>query len=88
MCTWTWTTQGNVKSYKVTGPNGNSIFLPAAGLRYYGDLYDVGSFGGYWSSSLDSGYSTDACYLNFDSDDVYWYSNGRYIGLSVRAVCP
>ena len=29
-CTWTWTTQNGHKGYKVTGPNGNSIFLPAA----------------------------------------------------------
>ncbi|MBP5650137.1 MAG: hypothetical protein J6X01_03555, partial [Bacteroidales bacterium] len=27
-CTWTWQSNG---SYKVTGPNGNSIILPAAG---------------------------------------------------------
>jgi hypothetical protein len=30
-CTWTWTTQNGVNGYKVTGTNGNSIFLPAAG---------------------------------------------------------
>ena len=30
-CTWNWTTQNGVNGYKGTGPNGNSIFLPAAG---------------------------------------------------------
>ena len=30
-CTWTWTTQNGVSGYNVEGPNGNSIFLPAAG---------------------------------------------------------
>ena len=32
-CTWTWTTLNGVDGYRVTGPNGNSIFLPAAGFR-------------------------------------------------------
>ena len=30
-CTWQWSTQDNVSGYKVTGPSGKSIFLPAAG---------------------------------------------------------
>lgn len=33
-CTWEWTTQNGVNGYKVIGPNGNSIFFPAAGYRY------------------------------------------------------
>ncbi len=33
-CTWTWTTKEGVIGYKVTGPNGNSIFLPASGAKY------------------------------------------------------
>lgn len=32
-CTWEWTTVNGVAGQLVTGPNGNSIFLPAAGLR-------------------------------------------------------
>lgn len=32
-CTWTWTAIGSHSGYKVTGPSGKSIFLPAAGLR-------------------------------------------------------
>lgn len=34
-CNWTWRTDYNnyAKGYLVTGPNGNSIFLPASGLR-------------------------------------------------------
>ena len=30
-CSWTWTSQNGVNGYKVKGPNGNTIFLPAAG---------------------------------------------------------
>ena len=85
-CTWTWTTQNGVKGYKVTGTNGNSIFLPAAGNRYGAYLYDSGSYGRYWSSSLDVGSSYNAYYLYFDSGHYGWGSNNRYIGQSVRPV--
>ena len=86
-CTWAWTTQNGVKGYKVTGPNGNSIFLPAAGYMDEGTLYDTGSVGLYWSRSL----YTDDLYLAynvyFDSDDVGWSLNPRYSGFPVRPVC-
>ena len=36
----------------ITGPNGNSIFLPAAGYRYGVSIYYVGGRGYYWSSSV------------------------------------
>ena len=88
-CTWTWATQNGVKGYKVVGPNGNSLFLPAAGYRGEGYLDGAGSNGDYWSSSLDTSDSNYAYGLDFDSDRVDWsYSHRRYYGLSVRAVCP
>ena len=34
-CTWEWTQISNINGYKVTGINGNSIFIPAAGRRSY-----------------------------------------------------
>ena len=88
-CTWTWTTQNNINGYLVTSKkNGNSIFLPAAGFRSDADLDYVGSYGNYWSSSLGE-YSSDFAYgVFFDSnyvDECYYY---RYVGLSVRPVCP
>jgi len=85
-CTWTWTTQNGVKGYKVTGKNGNSIFLPAAGYRDYSDLYTAGSWGDYWSSSLYSGGSCGAYDMYFNSDGFDWYDDNRYYGFSVRAV--
>lgn len=84
-CTWTWTPQNGVKGYKVTGPNGNSIFLPAAGGRYCsGDVVYVGTYGNYWSSTpLDS---DAACYLYFDSSLVCMVFSARCLGNSVRLV--
>lgn len=87
-CSWVWTTYGGHNGYVVVGSTGNAIFLPAAGYRSDSSLGDVGSWGGYWSSSLDSRYSDFACSLGFGSDDVDWDINSRYCGLSVRAVCP
>lgn len=85
-CTWTWTTLNDVNGYNVEGPNGNAIFLPAAGYRYDSDLSRAGSYGGYWSNSLSTSYSGSAYDLFFSSGGVYWYSNSRYCGRSVRGV--
>ena len=85
-CTWKWTTQKGVKGYKVTGPNGNSIFLPAAGYMREGAL-GAGSYGDYWSSSLDAGSPNDAYDVGFRSDYVGWGYYYRYFGLAVRPVC-
>ena len=86
-CTWTLTTQNGVSGYKVTSKiNGNSIFLPAAGFRDY-SLYNAGSYGNYWSSSLEADYPDSACGFSFDSSDVDWYGSYRCYGQSVRPVC-
>ena len=88
-CTWTWTTQNGVNGYKVTSKkNGNSIFLPAAGYRYYSDLSDAGSGGHYWSSSLLTSESYRAYDLYFYSSYVNWGYDNREYGHSVRPVCP
>ena len=88
-CTWTWTTQNGVKGYKVTSKkNGNSIFLPATGYRGYDDLYNAGSFGNFWSSSLSTLSSYYACNVNFSPGYVDWRYSYRCYGQSVRAVCP
>ena len=88
-CTWTWTTQNGVNGYKVTSnKNGNSIFLPAAGYRSGSSLYYAGSGGYFWSSSLDTSYTSNAYYLYFISRFMDRYSGSRYGGHSVRPVCP
>ena len=84
-CTWIWTTQKGVKGYKVIGPNGNSIFLPAAGYMSGVTLYKAGSRGYYWSRWLRTSSPNDA-YDVFFSDGVYSYYYDRYYGLSVRPV--
>ena len=81
-CTWTWTGSG----YKVTGPNGNSITLPAAGVRHCdGDVGGVGGLGFYWSSTPnDSGCCPWS--LEFDSSEVHMDTSAPCNGRSVRLV--
>ena len=83
-CTWQWTTQNGVNGYRVTGPNGNSIFLPAAGFRKGTVVSSVG-FGNYWSSSLsDNSYYVYGLFLSDCRHE--WDSYYRYNGHSVRPV--
>ncbi len=83
----TLTTQDGVNGRLFTAPNGRSLFLPAAGYRWGGELYDVSDDGYYWSSSLDMVSPSDAWGFNCSSDDYYMgYDGTRDYGQSVRAV--
>ncbi len=96
-CTWEWTTRNRVKGYKVTGPNGNSIFLPAAGFRSGTESWSVGSCGLYWSCESYDVYgdyyeSPEVCYhtaicMTFERNSV-GFSNyqPREVGCTVRQV--
>ena len=90
-CSWTWTTRNGVNGYNVEGPNGNSIFLPAAGGREGSLLYNAGSFGYYWSS-MPPDEDDGPCRLEFcDCDDdeyafVYCDDHDCELGFTVRPV--
>ena len=83
-CTSVWTTQNGVNGRLFTGPNGNTLFLPAAGNRYGDYLGGAGSSGYYWSRTLY--YPSVACNLYFHSRYVGWESDNRFYGFTVRAV--
>ena len=84
-CNSTWTTQNGVNGRKFTGPNGGSVFLPAAGYRWGNEFSSVGSCGYYWSST--PGINDIGGYLYFDSDRrTGAVSRGRSYGRSVRPV--
>ena len=87
-CTWTWTTVNNINGYRVTGSNGNSIFLPAAGYRNDTSLDMAGYWGCYWSSSSGTGNGYSAINLRFTSDGGHGLAlgDGRDYGESVRPV--
>lgn len=86
-CTWTWITYKGINGYKVTGPNGNSIFLPAAGYRSGTSLDNRGSRGYDWSGSLRVGNSGRAWSLNFYNGKRSLNNDYRRdAGLTVRPV--
>ena len=85
-CDSEWTDEDGVAGRRFTSRiNGNSIFFPASGYRNGTSLYDRGSDGLYWSSSL---YSQTLGYnLNFNASGVNPVNyNYRFGGFSVRAV--
>jgi hypothetical protein len=87
-CSWTWTSINGVNGQLVTGPNGNTLFLPASDYgSYSGMIGNVGSIGYYWSHTLDHTEPFWAYILEFDSEleraDVW---GQRCAGYSVRAV--
>ena len=86
-CEWTWTGNG----YKVTGSNGNSITLPAAGFSdTNGGVYYVGTDGGYWSSTPDRSSTPDgsgyAWVLYIESGKAEMDGGNHNEGYSVRLV--
>lgn len=75
------------KGYVITGPNGNNLFLPAAGCHPDNGVSSPGNSGYYWSGSPCSGYANRAYLLFFYSDYIYpKYDFHRYYGCSVRLV--
>ncbi|MBO4549441.1 MAG: hypothetical protein J5733_01810 [Bacteroidaceae bacterium] len=81
-----FTTQNGVNGLKVTGKNGNSIFLPAAGNRLITDSYYVGNEGRYWSRSLSPSYSDYASFLSFNSSGKLLDTGLRAQGCCIRPV--
>ncbi|MDO5447394.1 MAG: Ig-like domain-containing protein, partial [Prevotellaceae bacterium] len=87
-CKWELTTQNGVKGYKVTSKtNNNYIFLPQAGMRVNNwETSYPGSRGCYWSSTFDTGSSSNAYYMITQNTGKSWGYEQRRVGYSVRPV--
>lgn len=91
-CTYEWTNLYGIPGGKFTGPNGKSIFFPAAGLRYNSSFGCRENDGRYWSGTIGRDFPETACALNFNSDGADCSSgwggiwSNRYLGQSVRPV--
>lgn len=88
-CSWVWTDNYNdtgVPGDIVTGPNGKSIFFPAAGIYDGTELYDADEFGSFWSGSLDPHQSWYAWGIYFFNERVDFVEQERSFGMSVRPV--
>ncbi|MBR2450265.1 MAG: hypothetical protein IKB40_02085 [Paludibacteraceae bacterium] len=85
-CSWTWKTKNDINGFEVKGPNGNTIFLPAAGSMQ-DQLNKAGMAGRYSSKELDpQGPSNTSFSLEFNMAEVDYYYQFRYEGYTVRPV--
>jgi hypothetical protein len=90
-CKWEWTTKDGVNGYKVTSKkNGNSIFMPITGFRFYEGVQFRAIKGIYWTSTVYTGNPIKSWCLEFDFQDVDVsfgnLSSNRFSGRCVRAV--
>ena len=86
---YNWTKENGVAGIRFTGNNGGSIFLPAAGVTYYGNSDYVGVYGCYWSSSIlaeDSRYARHLFFYIYDYYSVGGGHDDRFHGLPIRPV--
>ena len=90
------TTSEWIESYQGSGVSGRlftdktdrskKLFFPAVGHYYSGIVYDFGSLGYYWSSSLITNGVTSGMDFNFDETSYYMDYDDRFFGFSVRGV--
>ena len=82
-CTWQWTTYNGVNGQLVTGPNGSSIFFPAAGTG--SDHSNNRYYGYYWSATA---YGSDFAYNLYVNSGIHGYMDyHRWLhGFPVRPV--
>lgn len=84
-CKWEWTAMNGKNGYKVTGPNGKSVFLSAAGGRFHASIGGTGEIGSYWSATVAYG-GANAGSLYFDDGHHGPDWDRKYRARPVRAV--
>ena len=84
-CTLEWTKQNRIKGYKVTGPNGNSIFLPVTGIFSWNNFYSGTCDLSYYLISTPNGKESYKSF-EFKSDYIYLGISPRCNGYSLRPV--
>lgn len=85
-CTWEWEVRDGVGGKKVTGPNGNHIFIPITGYQYGTSLY-MQDFGYYWTSTPITNYENYSYDFFFDMElNLSMGFDDRCYGQPVRPV--
>ena len=87
-CTWEWTSVDGMNGCKITGPNGNHIFVPAAGCYIGAELKMLGQNGMYHSYKMCGDYVNFSYGFHFgegsDNYQLDWLY--RAYGRSIRPV--
>lgn len=68
-CEWKWRKDDGLSGFLITGPNDNTIFLPASGIKINKEVQDLGKMGYFWTSERstaenDYGYAYELYILN------------------------
>lgn len=85
-CSWEWTSMNGVNGYIVTGKNGNTIFLPAAGSKL-SSVSSKNERGSYWCDYVNN--DASANYFNMSSSQhtvENLFTESKYCGLTIRPV--
>ena len=82
----TWTKQNDVYGRLFTSSKGASLFIPAGGRYWAGDIYSAGGYGYYASSSLNKDISSNVFVFYFYNGQYYMKDEYRCYGWSVRPV--
>lgn len=80
-CRWTWSRQGNMQGYLLTGPNGNQLYLPADGF-----IESDGSFAGGLTGRLGAYWTDEGTCFAISADGKGISANGQNLLLSLRHV--
>ena len=84
-CSWYWTTYHGKNGCMVTGPNGNTLFLPAAGhINIYGRVWDKTTNGYYYSRTLGTPIKANS--IHFSNGSLEFTGFERWNGMSIRPV--
>lgn len=86
LCKKEWVEQDGVTGYKLTGPNGNTLFLPAAGTRIGNDVTGVGTDGYYQTGTINPSNPQFAVSYQFTSGVGVKTTTAVYQGVAVRGV--
>lgn len=86
-CLWTEEYINGVRGFRVMGPNGNSIFMPLAGVKNeIGINPFFGWYGNYQIANTNTGRLGTIWYLRFHGDGQFLFTGSADSGLSVRPV--
>lgn len=83
-CEWIWETRGTVSGYKIIGPSGNFIFLPAGGKKC--GKQEIEIEGCYWSETVKGGIGRTSRSLWFTDEVKKTWGELRISGLLIRPV--